>query len=94
MGFEPLKPQPAVFSPDRTVLDGPPPIPYLHMTDMRSRKFRDEHGLSRYDADSRLDEAIKVIEQLGSLRAVLIDINAEHFRGEMSDTKFIGSTGD
>jgi hypothetical protein len=75
------------------VLNGPPPIPYLHMTEIRSRKFRDQHGLSRDDADSRLDEAVRVIEQLGSLRAVLIDINAEHFRGEMSDTKFIASTG-
>jgi hypothetical protein len=75
------------------VLDGPPPIPYLHMTDIRSRKFRDKHRLSRDDADSRLDEAIRVIEQLGSLRAVLVDINAEHFRGEMSATKFIASTG-
>lgn len=75
------------------VLDGPPPIPYLHTTDIRSRKFRDEYGLSRHAADARLDEAIKVIEQLGSLRAILIDINAEHFRGEMSETKFIASTG-
>ncbi len=75
------------------VLDGPPPIPWLHMTEIRSRKFRDEHGLSRDDADSRLDEAIKLIEQLGSLRAILIGINAAHFRGKMSDTKFIAGTG-
>lgn len=75
------------------VLDGPPPIPYLHMTDIRSRKFRDDHGLSRVDADSRLDEAIRVIGGLGSLRAVLIDINARHFRETMSDMKFIASTG-
>lgn len=75
------------------VLDGPPSIPYLHMTEIRSRKFREEHGISRGDADSRVDKAIKVIEQLGSVRAALIDINAPHFRNEMSATKFIASTG-
>jgi hypothetical protein len=83
------------FAPawQQRVLNGPPPIPYLHMTEIRSRKFRDEHGLSRDSADSRVDEAIRIIKQLGSLRAILIDINAAHFRGTMSDTKFVASTG-
>jgi hypothetical protein len=75
------------------VLDGPPALPWLHMTEIRSRTFRDEHGISRDQADLRIDEAINVIKQLGSLRAVIIDVNAENFRDQMSDMKFIASTG-
>lgn len=29
------------------VLDGPPRIPYLHMTEIRSKEFREKCGLSK-----------------------------------------------
>lgn len=53
-----------IFSPawQGLVLDGPPKIPYLHMTDLRSRQWRENQGLSVEDADRRIDEAVAVIE--------------------------------
>ena len=56
------------------VLDGPPCIPYLHMTEIRSRQFREQHGISRLRADQRIDEAIAIISQLGNIRAIGIDL--------------------
>jgi hypothetical protein len=56
------------------VLDGPPRIPYLHMTEMRSSGWRNEHGLSRLDADDRIDSAITVIDQMQSLYPIRIDV--------------------
>src|SRR4051812_36503956 len=48
------------------VLDGPPSIPYLHMTDVRSAKWRATHGkgITVPDADRRVREGCDVISQL------------------------------
>ncbi len=43
------------------VLKGPPEIEYLHMTDIRSRKWREEQFLTEQDADERVDRAVKAI---------------------------------
>ena len=43
------------------VLDGPPAIPYLHMTEIRSPKWREKYGLSKLEADDRIDTAIALI---------------------------------
>jgi hypothetical protein len=75
------------------VLDGPPLIPYLHMTEIRSRAFRDQYGLTKLQADDRLDQAVSVISQLESLRAIGIDVNSAHFRKEMKAIKFRAKTG-
>ena len=52
------------------VLDGPPKIPYLHMTDVRSRAWRDENKISYNDAENRVAEAVKVLFSTGGLDAV------------------------
>jgi hypothetical protein len=59
------------------VLDGPPTIPYLHMVEIRGRPWRDEHGLSYYQGEQRVDEAIRVLYSTGSLFAtfLLVSIN-------------------
>src|SRR6267378_5096898 len=49
------------------VLDGPPQIPYLHMTEMRSRAWREQWGITQANVDERLDESARVIDQMGSL---------------------------
>jgi len=51
------------------VLDGPPAIPYLHMVEIRDRPWRNEHGLSYYQGEQRVDEAIRVLYSTGSLFA-------------------------
>jgi hypothetical protein len=75
------------------VLNGAPRIPYLHMTDIRSRAWREEHGLSREEADCRIDEAIAVIDQLGSLYPIGIDVDGGHFREELKEAKIIVASG-
>jgi len=52
------------------VLDGPPPIPELHMTDIRSWRWREEKGISYNDAENRVAEAVRVIFSTGSMDAV------------------------
>lgn len=67
---------------DRRVLAGPPRIPYLHMTDIRSRVWRDEHKLTETDAARRVDEAFAVIAEMPSLTPVGSGLNS----GFMYDT--------
>jgi hypothetical protein len=57
------------------VLDGPPSIPYLHTTDIRSSQWRLLHGLSHSDAEKRLDEATRVIRSMGSLIPVVVYVD-------------------
>lgn len=70
------------------VLDKPPRIPYLHVTEMRSRTWREEHGITRLDADDRLDEAVDIIKTLGSLRPVQIKVMGGDFRKLFHQTEF------
>lgn len=51
------------FAPEwqKLVLDGPPNIPYMHMVDMKSPLWRQEHGLSEEDADFRINNAVASI---------------------------------
>lgn len=46
---------------DKRVLAGPPRIPYLHMTEIRSRAWRKENNLSDHEAERRVGESINVI---------------------------------
>src|SRR5437763_6650564 len=57
------------------VLDGPPRIPYLHMTDIREWDWQAEHGLKPWQADRRLDEAACVIRSTGGLVPVSFEVN-------------------
>lgn len=66
-----------IFSPawQRLVLNGPPKIPYLHMTDMRSKHWREEQGLLVEDADKRVDEAVAVIEAADFLFPIGLEVS-------------------
>lgn len=61
------------------VLDGPPSIPHLHMTDMRSRRWREKHGLTRLVADDRIDEAIQLLDTMATLFPICVSVDAGHF---------------
>jgi hypothetical protein len=65
---------------EERVLVGPPPIPYLHMTDIRSRSWRDKHGLSGGGAERRLDEAFRVIASMGSIFPIGSEIEHDHIK--------------
>jgi hypothetical protein len=62
------------------VLAGPPAIPYLHMTDIRSKGWRQQHGLSEVDADLRVQAACEVIGQLGGMFPARATLPAGDFR--------------
>jgi hypothetical protein len=61
------------------VLNGPPEIPYLHMTDILSPKWRAQYGLTERQANERLDVAARVIRSTGSLIPVLIYVDEKDY---------------
>jgi hypothetical protein len=75
------------------VLDGPPKIPYLHMTEIRSRAWRNEYGITEADADERLDEAARVIDQSESLFPLMFTIDISVFEPLYKEHKMIAASG-
>jgi hypothetical protein len=74
------------------VLDGPPAIPYLHMTEIRSRSWRDRHGLSRLEADDRIDEALRLVDTMQSLYPIGVRADAAFVRDRFSEVKVMRSS--
>jgi hypothetical protein len=70
-----------VFTPewDRSVLAGPPRIPYLHMVDARSKSWRAKNGVSRDDMDSRVASACRVIADSHSLYPLATNVDQNDF---------------
>ncbi len=52
------------------VLDAEPKIPFLHMTDIRDPEWLKGHGITWDQAQDKLDKAVIVINQMGSLHPV------------------------
>jgi hypothetical protein len=75
------------------VLDGPPPIPYLHMTDIRSPQWRSKYGLSQLQADDRIDEAVLLLDTMQTLFPAGVSIDAGAFRDNFGKTKIRSRTG-
>jgi hypothetical protein len=69
------------------VLDGSPKIPFLHMTEIRSQEFRDKWGLSRLAADDRVDEAVSVIDTMGSFYPIAIEVDSSHLKNAFRESK-------
>jgi len=68
---------------EERVLNGPPTIPYLHMTDIRSAKWRSKYALTESDADTRVAEAVRIIGSTGSLCAITSEVDAAHYRDSL-----------
>jgi hypothetical protein len=68
---------------------GHPAIPFLHMADIRSPKWRAAHGLTFDEAESRVDEACRVIGSSGALRFCYGGLDGGHFRDTFKTTKLI-----
>jgi hypothetical protein len=75
------------------VLDGPPSIPYLHVTGIRSKAWRAKHGLTQLQADDRLDEASAVIGTLGSLYPIRIVLDGGLFRRTFATHTLLATSG-
>ena len=75
------------------VLDGPPLIPYLHMTEMRSSKWREEHGITKDEADARIDAAIDVIDKSQSLFPIGMNVDAGLVRDALRGMKIVHPAG-
>ncbi|HEX3351824.1 MAG TPA: hypothetical protein VHS34_03295 [Terriglobales bacterium] len=75
------------------VLDGPPKIPFLHMTDMRKKTWREKWKVTELDADERMDEAARVIDHMGSMYPVTISIDGEMFQSLYKTHKFLSASG-
>jgi hypothetical protein len=62
------------------VLDGPPRIPELHMTEIRSGVWRKENSISFNDAENRVAEAVRILHGTGSLTAMASVIKRKDLR--------------
>lgn len=69
------------FAPawNERVLNGPPRIPYLHMTEIRDWDGQREHGLTPWQADRRVDAAADVLRSTGSLVPVSFELSRADF---------------
>jgi hypothetical protein len=74
------------------VLDGPPKIPYIHMTEIRSRGFREKWGLSKLAANDRVDEAATVVGAMGSFYPIAIEANGGYIKNAFIDSKVVRSS--
>jgi hypothetical protein len=52
------------------VLQAPPPIPYLHMSEIKGEKFKRRYHLSDLDVQDKIEEAVTVIRSTGLLGVV------------------------
>jgi hypothetical protein len=75
------------------VLEGPPKIPYLHMTEIRSKQWREQYGISRLQADDRIDEAVRLIDQMYTLTPIGIEADQGYFRDELAEIKMLVASG-
>jgi hypothetical protein len=75
------------------VLDAPPKIPYLHVTEMRSRAWRDKYDITRLNAEDRLNDASDIIEATGNLNPLKIRVDGRLFQELFQRTQFQTASG-
>lgn len=83
------------FTPawEERVLAGPPRIPYLHITDIRSPKWREQYGLSKTSANCRLDIAIDLIDKADSLCPIGVDVDGGEVCDSLSEMRIVHPDG-
>lgn len=64
---------------ERRVLSGPPRIPYLHMTDIRSAEWRRDHNISAEDAEQRVEQAVNIICKRNDPALFAVKFNGDLF---------------
>lgn len=73
---------------EREVLAGLPPIDEFHVVDLRSRSWRDSHGITKDDAEARIDAAVEILAKARGLYAVRSSIDGDHFDEHSSGLRF------
>jgi hypothetical protein len=74
------------------VLNGPPAIPYLHMTEIRSQQWRAKYGISKLEADDRIDEAFVLLDTMQSFYPIGISLDAGLIRDKFANARVVSST--
>jgi hypothetical protein len=69
------------FAPawESEVLHAPPPIEFLHQTDIRNRQWQAARGLSPTDAEKKLDAAWNIVDASGWLYPIAVRIDNADF---------------
>lgn len=70
------------------VLKGPPLLDEFHMTEVRSPSWREKLGITKDDAEARIDAAVEVISQTPGLFAIRSSVDGAHFEKHASGLKF------
>jgi hypothetical protein len=70
------------------VLDGPPRLDEFHMTELRSRSWREKHGITEEDAENRIDAAVDVISRTRGMFAVRSSRDDTHFSNQAAGLRF------
>jgi hypothetical protein len=74
------------------VLDGPPAIPYLHMTEIRSPQWRAKYGISKLQADDPIDEAFVLLDTMQSLYPIGVSLDAGLIRDAFANARVVSPT--
>ena len=78
-----------IFTPawQGLVLNPPPTVPYIHMTEMRSRGRREELKLSDQDANKCVDRAVSALGMCDWLFPIGLSVSGAHVRDAFGDVK-------
>lgn len=61
------------------IIQSPPPIPYLHMTDIRSDAWRSKHGISREQGTDKIRLAVNLIDRCEFLEPFIGSVDERHY---------------
>ncbi|WP_109487866.1 DUF3800 domain-containing protein [Occallatibacter savannae] len=80
---------------DKNVLSGPPPIPYLHMSDIRRPEWREKqgNGITRAEGERRVRAAFELIAETSSLTPIATELNAGHMLDTFTQRIHVRSGG-
>lgn len=79
------------FTPawEKHVLNTDPPIPHLHMVDIRKPAWRERYGLTGTEAELRVDAAAAIIAAARDVRPIKTEFDGGHFRDVFGTTKLV-----
>lgn len=73
---------------DEKVLKGPPRLDEFHVTELRSRSWREKNGITQEDAEARIDAAVDIIWETKGILALRSTVDGAHFDNQASGLQF------